>query len=94
MTEFLSEKQKEDLQFFDDKLNELLENPLYQRKFVLIHNKSIEGIFDTFENAAIEAVSRFQPYEFVIQQIIADTEITGFIYSDYAEAQQDNNGLI
>ena len=78
MSDFLSKKQQNDLLFFDNKLNELLENPLYRHKFALIHNKNIEGIFDTFENAATEAVSKFQPYEFVIQQIIGDNETTGY----------------
>jgi len=86
VAEFLSEKQQEDLEFFYSKLDELLANQLYKHKYALIHDKNIEGIFDTFENAITDAVSRFQPYEFVIQQIISDTEVPGFLYAAYAPA--------
>ena len=82
----LSEKQQEDLKFFYSKLDELLANKLYKYKFALIHDKNIEGFFDTFENAISEAVSRFPPYEFVIQQIISEEDISEFIYPAYAPA--------
>ena len=83
MTELLSDVQQEDLQFFYNKLDELLSDPLLKHKFVVIHDKKIEGVFDSFENAITDAVSRFQPYEFVIQQIISSTEISGFLYPAY-----------
>ena len=86
MTEFLTEKQQEDLKFFYSKLNELLENPLYKHKYVLINNKEIKGLFDTFENALEDAVSKFPPREYVIQQIISKTETSGFLYPAYAPA--------
>jgi hypothetical protein len=86
MADFLTEKQQEDLQYFYNKRGELLENPIYKHKFVLIHSKNIAGMFDTFENAITNAVSKFQPGEFIIQQIIPDAEISGFIYSAFAPA--------
>jgi len=84
MAEFLTEKQHEDLNFFYSKLKELLANQIYRYKYALIHGKNIEGIFDTFENALGDAVSKFQPGEYVIQQIISETEVSGFLYSAYA----------
>ena len=84
VAEFLTEQQQEDLQFFYSELNELLANPLYKHKYALIHDKNVEGIFDTFENAITDAVSRFQPYDFVIQQIISDKETQDFLYSAFA----------
>ena len=86
MAEFLSDVQQENLQFFYNKLDELLSDPLLKYKFVLIHDKKIEGAFDSFENALTNAVSRFQPYEFVIQQVISNTEVSGFLYSAFAPA--------
>ena len=83
MTEFLSDAQQEDLQFFYNKLDELLKEPLLKHKFLVIHDKKIEGAFDSFENAVTNAASRFQPYEFVIQQVISDTEVSGFLYPAY-----------
>ena len=86
MAEFLTEKQHENLNFFYGKLDELLANPLYKHKYALIYEKNIEGIFDTFENAITEAVSKYQPYDYVIQHIISNTEVSGFLYSAYAPA--------
>ncbi|MCL2252646.1 MAG: hypothetical protein FWC12_12140 [Treponema sp.] len=86
MAEFLTEKQKADLEFFYSKFEELFADPLHKHKYVLVHNKNIEGVFDTFENALTDAVSKFQPGEYIIQQIISKTEMTGFLYSAYAPA--------
>ena len=84
--EFLTEKQQEDLNFFYSKLDDLLANPLHKHKYALIHNKNIEGFFDTFENALTDAVSKFPPYDYVIQHIISKSEVSGFLYSAYAPA--------
>ena len=84
MSEFLSEKQKEDLVFFYNKLKELSANQLYRHKYALIHEKDIKGVFDTFENALGDAVSKYPPGEYIIQQIISQSETTGFLYSAYA----------
>jgi len=86
MAEFLTDKQQEDLKFFYSKLNELLANALYRHKYALIHDQKIEGVFDTFENAITDAVSKFQPCDYVIQHIISQTETSGFLYSAFAPA--------
>ena len=86
MAEFLTERQQEDLKFFYSKLNELLADPLYKYKYALIHDQKIEGFFDAFENALSDAVSKFQPGEYIIQQIISETEVSGFLYSAFAPA--------
>ena len=86
MAEFLTDKQQEDLKFFYSELDGLLANPLYKHKYALIHDRKIEGVFDTFENAITDAVSRFQPCDYIIQHIISQTEISGFLYSAYAPA--------
>ena len=74
------------LKFFYSKLDELLANPLYKHKYALIHNQKIEGVFDTFDNAITNAVSKFQPYDYIIQHIISRNETTGFLYSVFAPA--------
>jgi len=86
MAEFLSDRQQEDLKFFHGELNKLLANPLYRHKYALIHDQKIEGVFDTFENAIAYAVSKFQPCDYVIQHIISQTEVSGFLYSAFAPA--------
>lgn len=84
MAEFLTEKQQEDLNFFYAQLDDMLANPLQKHKYALIHDKKIEGVFDTFENALTDAVSKFPPREYVIQQIISKAEVSGFLYSAFA----------
>jgi len=86
MAEFLTERQQEDLKFFYSKLDDLLANPLYKHKYVIIHDKDIQGFYDTFENAITDAVLKFQPCDYVIQQIISNTEVSGFLYSAFASA--------
>jgi len=86
MAEFLTEKQQEDLKFFYNNLAELLSDPLKKYKFALIHENKIEGVFDTFENALGDAVPKFLPGDYIIQQIISETEVSGFLYSAYAPA--------
>jgi hypothetical protein len=84
MSDFLTEKQQAELEFFYSKLDELLEDPLYRHKYALIHDKKIEGIFDNFENAITDAASKFQPCDYVIQHIISNAEVSGFLYSAFA----------
>ena len=86
MGDFLTDKQKENLNFFYGQLDSLLVDTLYNHKYVLINNKKIDGVFDTFENALTDAVSKFQPYEYVIQQVISKTDVSGFLYPALAPA--------
>ena len=84
MTEFLSDKQKQDIVFFDKNLETWVADPLLNLKFAVISDQKIQGFFDTFENALSDAVSKFQPYDFIIQQIIKEEEISDFLYSAYS----------
>ena len=86
MAEFLTDKQQENLKFFYRQLDDLLADPLRKHKYALIHDQKIEGFFDAFENALSDAVSKFQPGEYIIQQIISETEVSGFLYSAFAPA--------
>jgi len=86
MAEFLTERQQENLKFFYKNLDDLLANPLYKHKYALVHDKKIEGIYDTFENAITDAVSKFQPCDYIIQHIISNHEVSGFLYSAFAPA--------
>lgn len=94
MIEFFTNKQKDDLIFFYSKFDELLRNQLYKNKFVLIHDKNISGVFDSFENAINDAVLKFQPGEYIIQQIISETEMPGFLYSAISPTHEAACGVI
>lgn len=41
----------------------------YQGKFVVIHGSEFIGAFDSFENAAVEAVRRFANGPYLIRQV-------------------------
>jgi hypothetical protein len=71
MDRMFTERQDEDLKFFHDKLAGFLADPLYQLKYVVISNKQVAGVFDTFDAALVDAVSKFPPNEYIIKQVIS-----------------------
>jgi hypothetical protein len=80
MGELLTEKQKENFAFFQEKLEELAANPLYKLKHVVIHEKKIVGIYDTFAAAITFAVQTLPQGEFIIQEIVLDSDVVSFLY--------------
>ena len=85
-SDYWTEKQKEDIAFFDENLETWAKNPLYKFKFVIISGKELKGIYDTFEAALGAAVVSFKIGEFIIQQIILEDETFGFLYPALALA--------
>ncbi|GHV89172.1 hypothetical protein AGMMS50267_15320 [Spirochaetia bacterium] len=81
MEQFWTEKQKENLQYFQENLETWAADPLMKLKHVVIHDKKICGIYDTFENALSYAVHSLPCGEFVIQEVITDNEIVSFLCS-------------
>ena len=79
MTDFLTEKQKQEITFFNENLETWAADPLFKMKYAVISEKKLQGIFDTFETALGDAVSKFQPCDFVIQQIITRDETVNFL---------------
>jgi len=77
--EFFTEKQKESFKYFCDNLKDFLKNPLYKFKFAVIYNSEIVGIFDTSEAAIEDAAARWPVGDFIIQQIISDDDVVGFL---------------
>jgi hypothetical protein len=71
----------ENLQFFRDHLAEYLRDPVLSRKFVVIHGRELRGAFDTFQSALQSAIAQFSPDEFVIQQVIDDTQVISFLHA-------------
>ena len=86
MGEFFTEKQKQDIAFFDKNLETWAKNPLYKFKFVIISEEELKGIYDTFETALDNAIVSFKIGEFIIQQIILEDETVSFLYPALALA--------
>ena len=79
MADFLTEKQKQDVAFFNENLQTWASDPIYRMKYAVIHDKKLQGIFDTFDIALGDAVKKFSPNEFIIQQIINNDETVNFL---------------
>jgi hypothetical protein len=93
MNDFFTKKQEQDIAFFNENLEKWVDDPLMHMKYAVISDKVLHNTFDTFENALNFAVSKFQPREYIIQQIISSTEITGFLYSAFSPAQETSIGI-
>ena len=76
----LTEKQKKDISYFKNNLNEFLTDMLLVNKYVVISDEKIQNSFDTIENAVNYAVDNFKIGEYIIQQIIDESKI---INSEY-----------
>jgi hypothetical protein len=81
MDEFWTEQQKQDIAFFNENLEEWVNDPLYNRKFVIISNKKVHGVCDSFETALNIAVSTYGATEgkYVIQQILPKNGTVNFL---------------
>ena len=80
MENFWTEKQKENIAYFNENIEKLLADPLYNLKFVIISEKKIKGIFDTFDTALNEAAMKLSNGEYIIQQVISEKETVDFLY--------------
>jgi hypothetical protein len=80
MEDYFTEKQRENIRYFDENLDKLLADPLMKMKHVIIHNQQIAGFFDDFEAAVSRASQTLPDGEYIIQQIVSDREIVGFLY--------------
>jgi len=76
----MNNKQK-NITFFERELSQLLLNPIYKNKFVVIFNEQIVGSYDTFETALQFALSQYPSNEFIIQQVIDEKEQINFLWA-------------
>ena len=81
MEQFWSEKQQKNITYFQENLEKWASDPLYKLKHVVIHDQKVCGVYDAFENALSGAVQTLPQGEFVIQQVITDKEVVGFLCS-------------
>jgi hypothetical protein len=84
MGEYWTDKQKDAWQFFQANLEKLAADPLYKLKWVIVYGDAVVGLYDTFESAYIEALSKYPEEDFIIQQVIKNNEIVGFLSSAVA----------
>ena len=75
------ELREENIKYFKENLQRLLQDVAYNGKFVIIHNAKIEGVYDSFNDALNFAVSKFDSSDFIIQQVIDEKDRINFICS-------------
>ena len=76
----LSQIQRKNYEYFEANLTAWLADPLRNGKFLVIHNDSVQGVFDTFQTAFKFAVDCLPHNEFIIQQVISSTEMVGYLH--------------
>ncbi|MCM0607268.1 MAG: hypothetical protein KA715_14360 [Xanthomonadaceae bacterium] len=74
-------KPNENLAFFNQKLTELLNDKAYTHKYVVISNKEIKNVFDTFSSALEFASANFTQGDFLIQQVVDQKDQINFLRS-------------
>ncbi|GHV72174.1 hypothetical protein AGMMS49928_28300 [Spirochaetia bacterium] len=80
MDEYWTNKQKENIVWFNENVETLAADPLYRLKFAIILESKVKGIFDTFDTALNEAATKFPNGEYIIQQIVSQKETINFLY--------------
>ncbi len=74
----MNEIKQKNVDFFKNQLASLLKDTLLAQKFVIVHNEKIVGAHDTFSNALGFAVNHFPSDEFIIQQVIDESNSINF----------------
>ena len=79
MSEFWTDKQEKDMNFFNENIEKWVKDPLYRQKFAVISDEKITGLYDSFETALSNAVITFCAGEYIIQQILPENETINFL---------------
>ena len=79
MDDFWTDKQKQDIAYFNEHVEDWASDPLYKLKFVIISDREIKGLYDSFAAALSVAAVTFGEGRYIIQQIIPNGEIISFL---------------
>ncbi|MDR2591552.1 MAG: hypothetical protein LBC59_01945 [Chitinispirillales bacterium] len=77
--DYFTDEQNQAIAFFRKHLEEWRNNHLYKYKYAIIRNNALDGIFDTFDAAYIEATCKYPQGSYIIQQIISDKDFVSFL---------------
>jgi len=79
MNNFWTEKQRQDLDFFNKNIQTWLQNPIYRMKFVVISDGTLKGVYDSFESALKYAATTLKAGDYIIQQVLNENEVVNFL---------------
>lgn len=71
---------KENYEFYLTQKKDLLSDQGKKYKFVVIYEKELKRFFDDFETAFLWAKNEYLDENFIIHQIVDESEITHFVY--------------
>lgn len=69
----------ENYEYFKSILSTLLNDDLKVGKFVVVYDRQVKHLADTFQAALKYAVENFGANDFVVQQIIDETKFVNFL---------------
>lgn len=75
-----TEKQNEAAEYFETHLDEWVKNPLLHRKYGIIRDGALVGVFDTAGAAGREAFSKYPERDFIVQHLVLPDEYVHFNY--------------
>lgn len=74
----MSRQKQENIDYFKRELPKWLNDPLIKDKFVVLHGQKIQKTFDKFDAALQYAADHFPPDEFIVQQVVNESEEINF----------------
>ena len=77
-------EQQKNYRYFQHILPELLSDPLKVNKYAIVHEETVKGLYDTFA-AAYRAACLSIATDFIVQQILDESEIVNFLSPTVAQ---------
>lgn len=75
----ISPAQERNLDYFQQNLPAWLKDPVYRHKHLVIHGQKICGSYDQPGTAFEYAVANLPQGEFIIQQVVDESEVASFL---------------
>ena len=75
----LTKTQDTNYKYFSDHLDGWLDDLAYKGKYVVIYDQKVQQVQDDFASAFQHAISNFPRKEFIIQQVVLESEINNFL---------------
>ena len=72
---------EKEFKYFQENLSELLKK--YEGKFLVIKETSVEGVFDTYEDAITFGVTKYKLGEFLVQQCVKEEVTTAHFINSF-----------
>lgn len=75
----ITKEQNLNLEFFNSKLNEWLEDVAYKNKFIVIEKQEVKAVFDSGSDAYKHAMQNLTQGDFIIKEIIKKEDAGAYL---------------